>query len=103
MGRLSAEEMDWALLTPEARSDLLIEKHLGGLDSLLLNRFVLPFIGISNASRAAQAEEQENWNKHVAETEERLTIIEQFDREYARRLREEFYVTSYRRTRSAQW
>jgi hypothetical protein len=102
-GRLNRQDYDVTFITPQGRSDQQIAKHMSVIDTLVLNRLVLPFVGISNAARAAQAEEQEQWNRYVSETNERIALIQQFDREHARRLRSEFYETAYRRTRTAQW
>ncbi len=85
-------------LTPEARAQKLIEKHLSGFDRLVLNRFEL--LG-SNAARALAAERREQYAQamnELAEAIEQASIWGVSEEEKAK-LREEYYQLLVNRPR----
>lgn len=77
--------------TEAERNQRLIEKHLSPLDRNLLNRFTLPLVGISNATRARQMEDDAEFQAWRERMDDTLRGLRRTNPEEWRRLREIYY------------
>lgn len=84
--------------TKEGVAALAVSRYLSELDRGVLNRYRLPFVGMSNEERAMMMYEDEERLRNIEQAKQSIYVLKQVDPEAAQQLKKETDAAYIRKT-----